>query len=360
MENEMKILLIGPYPPGWGGARVSFKLFYDYINMNTDQCILYYDAPTRFNQNSNTPGHVNHLKTSFMVLSALLQTPFVSKVIIFGSRHFCFSYGLCFVLIGKLFRKPVYIRFFGGHPAKNAVLNSPLIGLIAAKILARADQIIVQTYIGAEEFPKFMQSKISTIVGYRPAIKQTEIIKVHSDRKIKFLYTGDISRRKGVGLLLNAFVEIDKQSEKNREAELHLYGSGEKELIDRCSSLKNVFHHGRIENEKLRSKLSSYDVFVFPSQCLSEGHPGSVIEALMAGLPVIATSLTGINEVLRNNINGLLVQPNDIDQLIEAMKTLLADPALRERLSENAIESSEQFDAAYVLPKLAEALGIKV
>jgi hypothetical protein len=44
--KKKSVLLIGPLPPGWGGARVSFKLFFDYVKEHCDEQILHYDLPT--------------------------------------------------------------------------------------------------------------------------------------------------------------------------------------------------------------------------------------------------------------------------------------------------------------------------
>lgn len=355
-----KIILIGPLPPGWGGARVSFKLFHDYLKKNSEHDILHYDLPIRFNRDRNPPGRVNHLKTIVSVFSALFQIPFVSRVIVFGSRNFCFSYGLLLLMVSKIFRKPFYIRFFGGHPAQSSVLRMPLVGSIASRLLSLADKIIVQTYVGAEEFPQYMKTRISVIVGYRQAINPEPVINDPQDSTVRFVFTGAISRDKGVGYLLYAFIEVRKRSGAGKEIELHLYGDGDKALISRCDSLEKVIYHGRVDNSSLRRDLSKYDVFLFPTLYENEGHPGSVIEALMARMPVIASNLSGVDEVVRHNENGLLFEPGDTEQLAEVMQELIKNGKLRKQLAYQAFESSKEFDAAYVLPKLAEALGIKV
>lgn len=355
-----KRLLIGPLPPGWGGARVSFKLFYDYLKEVSDQSLLHYDLPIRYNRDKNPPGKVNHFKTFITILSCLFRIPFVSRVIVFGSRNFCFSYGLLLLVASKIFRKPFYIRLFGGHPAQNSIFRMPIAGSIVARVMSFANKIIVETYVGAEEFPQYLRSKISVIVGYRPGTGSADEIKAPADSVVRFAYTGAISCGKGIGHLLDAFVEVSKRLGADKDIELHLYGAGEKELVDKCNSLDKVFYHGRVDNSVLRRDLGRYDIFLFPTIYDNEGHPGSVIEALMAGLPVIASNLPGINEVIRNNENGLLVEPGATKQLAGAMEKLIKDAGLRNQLAEKALESSREFDAAQVLPKLAEAVGFKI
>jgi glycosyltransferase involved in cell wall biosynthesis len=75
------------------------------------------------------------------------------------------------------------------------------------------------------------------------------------------------------------------------------------------------------------------DVFVLPS--VSEGMPMVLLEAMGSGLPVIASGLGGIQAVVMDGENGLLVPPAEVESLALAINRLLADEVLRERLSRN-------------------------
>jgi glycosyltransferase involved in cell wall biosynthesis len=77
--------------------------------------------------------------------------------------------------------------------------------------------------------------------------------------------------------------------------------------------------------------LASCDLFVLPS--LYEGLPLSLLEAMAAGRPVVATDVAGSNEVVRHAESGLLVPPADPVALADAIRRILADPAQAERLA---------------------------
>ncbi|WAC20452.1 glycosyltransferase family 4 protein [Luteolibacter sp. SL250] len=81
---------------------------------------------------------------------------------------------------------------------------------------------------------------------------------------------------------------------------------------------------------------SSHDVFAFPSYYRSENFPLVIIEAMAAGLPVIASDWRGIPSLVKDRETGLLVPPRDIHRLASALENLLLDPALRTRLAEQA------------------------
>jgi glycosyltransferase involved in cell wall biosynthesis len=84
----------------------------------------------------------------------------------------------------------------------------------------------------------------------------------------------------------------------------------------------------------LGNVLAAIDLFVMPS--LWEGLPLSLVLAMGAGLPAIATRVAGIPEVIENDVSGLLVPPGDKDQLSAALARVTGDAALRARLGEAA------------------------
>jgi len=86
--------------------------------------------------------------------------------------------------------------------------------------------------------------------------------------------------------------------------------------------------------------LDICDVFVLPS--LLEGLPLSILEAMAASIPVIATDIPGVNEIIRNGENGLLVPPADACVLAERISLLLSDKTLAKRLAASGKERVRQ------------------
>jgi glycosyltransferase involved in cell wall biosynthesis len=97
------------------------------------------------------------------------------------------------------------------------------------------------------------------------------------------------------------------------------------------------------ERSDVPGQLASSDVFVLASN--SEGMPMSVLEAMAAGLPVVASAVGGVPELVAEAETGFLVPPRDVDALAAALQRVLADPELRRSLGAAAhARASERFD----------------
>jgi glycosyltransferase involved in cell wall biosynthesis len=90
----------------------------------------------------------------------------------------------------------------------------------------------------------------------------------------------------------------------------------------------------RLEGDRrdVPAVLADADAFVLSSR--SEGLPVSVLEAMAAGLPVVASAVGGVGELVVDGETGMLVPPADAEALAAALATIVADPALRRRLGE--------------------------
>jgi glycosyltransferase involved in cell wall biosynthesis len=131
-------------------------------------------------------------------------------------------------------------------------------------------------------------------------------------------------------VLLQAFAEMAGET----GARLLLAGDGElrAELEALARSLRiQEQTHFLGEREDISELLAASDAFVLPS--VSEGTPLSVLEAMMAGLPIIATSVGGLPELVRSGSEGLLVPPGNIHALREAMARIIADADSRSAMS---------------------------
>lgn len=114
-----------------------------------------------------------------------------------------------------------------------------------------------------------------------------------------------------------------------------------KTYIEENSLVEFVEFMGSVKygSEKMKREFQNADIFLHPSVTSKdgdkEGIPGALIEAMASGLPVVSTYHAGIPYVIDNGVNGLLVNEWDIKSLTDAVKSLIDDQNLREKLGKN-------------------------
>jgi len=169
-----------------------------------------------------------------------------------------------------------------------------------------------------------------------------------SKSKFKVLHIGRFSEQKNHKMIIEAFYCFLKIYPN---AELHLIGDGETKVIIE----KYVEDHSISDHVKLLGKhgnvypfLSDADVFILPSKY--EGMPMTLIEAMGTGLPIIATAVGGVPDMLTNGKDALLIDVSK-EQFIRALKRLAEDEKLRQSLGEEAWITAHKFSASCMAEK---------
>lgn len=168
-----------------------------------------------------------------------------------------------------------------------------------------------------------------------------------TQNKQEIVYVGWIIKTKGIEELLTAWDEVRKSYP---DWKLRLIGPCEEtyyETLKNNFSFEQVVFDGEQPHDVAMTKLSKASIFILPSY--TEGFPNVVLEAMALGKPVIATDVGAIPEVL--NDCGIVIAPKDTDAVIDSLKRLLANEALRSELGEKGKEKLLQ---KYTLEKVVE------
>jgi glycosyltransferase involved in cell wall biosynthesis len=197
-----------------------------------------------------------------------------------------------------------------------------------------------------EQYPKIKYRGISVIHNS----VDTRVFCPTNKRKTTkdiVLFTGRILAVKGLRYLIEAVPRILKE---HSEAFFLFIGPGDfssyqRRLKDLGVSEDNFAFLGFLKDRsELVEYLRSSSVYVAPT--LYENLPYRILEAMACGAPVVASNIAAIPEALRNDINGLLVEPGSVDDLVDAVCLLLTDSALRKRIGYEARKTVlEKFDS---------------
>jgi glycosyltransferase involved in cell wall biosynthesis len=143
------------------------------------------------------------------------------------------------------------------------------------------------------------------------------------------LYIGRLSAVKGIHNLIEAFGRIGKK----KELKLVIAGTGDYDHTLRRQAQKfcNVVFTGFVGSSEIKKSLyRNCLALMLPS--LYEASPLVVLEAMTYGKPVVASCVGDIPSIVKNGVNGLLVKPNDINGLVQAIARLYEDPDLRKNM----------------------------
>ncbi len=178
-------------------------------------------------------------------------------------------------------------------------------------------------------------------------------VKIHSGKGTRLIFVGRLSAVKGVGVLLDSVAALRA---KHPDIQLVLAGDGPDRtwVENRAKTLgiaDCVSITGFLDPSEIAKKLADADVFVMAS--FAEGVPVVLMEAMASGLPVVATHIAGIPELVEHGVNGFLAAPGNADELITRIEPLMDDAELRNRFGQAGRAKVEgEFDAAREAAKL--------
>jgi len=171
-----------------------------------------------------------------------------------------------------------------------------------------------------------------------------------TNRKLKILFVGGLSQRKG---LANLFEAVDQLKEY---IELTIVGRTE---VEGCLPLeKGLAKHTWIPSlphKEVLKLMRSQDIFVFPS--LFEGYGLVITEAMSQGTPVITTNRTCGADFIEDGENGWLVNPGDTQGLIEKLKHILSHPEIIPQVGRAARDTAKKLPMSIYGEKMVETIG---
>ncbi len=172
-------------------------------------------------------------------------------------------------------------------------------------------------------------------------------VAARDDERLRLLFLSNLMPEKGHADLLAALESLAERGSGG--IDLRLAGGVDPDVAarvrERAEALANagigVELLGRVEGERKREQFRWADALVLPSHFL-EGQPIVLLEAMSAGLPIVASDSSGIPFTVLDGEQALIVGAGDIEALAAAIERLRDEPALRERLGRSGRERYEQ------------------
>ncbi len=265
------------------------------------------------------------------------------------------------VLVGKIRRMPVVLKFANLSPERGIWVGVPKGPARRWAITSATRHVsgIVAISSGiariVENLGSFQVARIPN--GIDPdAVSERAMSRAEARRSLGVegdpvvLFVGRLHRQKGVDVLLDAWARFVEQRPRAR---LLVLGDGPEALrLHRAAEALGIPRS--VDFRGLRKDVvphyAAADIFMLPSRY--EGFPNVMLEAMSAGLPVVASRVSGTEDAIESGRNGLLVPPGDAGALRDALLTLAGDPDMGRALGR---EGRKTVENRYDIKVVAEA-----
>jgi glycosyltransferase involved in cell wall biosynthesis len=328
-RGTLTVLVIGSLPPPLGGCSVTLQYLVEELRRRDDLEVRVLDTSCIRGR-----GVQGGLRLASAIIQLARQVRAVDLVTLHVATTAIPSWGLLVLAMASLSGRPFILRKFAGTDYRR--LGS-VRGRIAHFVVRHADAYLVETRAHLEA----SRGRRIRRVHWFPTARPVGVLPARKERPAgqgcrRFVYVGHVSRLKGLAVLAEAMRQMPP------DAWLDVYGPWIEDLpADLFAGQERIRYHGPIPAAEVVATMASHDALVLPSLATTEGYPGSVLEAYAAGLPVIASRIGAIPEIVDES-SGLLVEPGSVTGLREAMMTLYADAtAYRDRRLEAGKRAGE-------------------
>ena len=187
------------------------------------------------------------------------------------------------------------------------------------QVVISPSQFLLQFY----EERKFFQNS-HRIVMRNPITLPASLHEETKNTVFTFLYVGQIEEHKGIHFLVQSFLEF---AQKNRDCELHIVGSGSSlEVLQKQAAHEpRIVFYGKVERVRLPEFFARSHITIVPSLCY-ENSPTVIFESLSFAVPVLASNIEGIAELIREGENGLTFVAGDTLSLEQKLQWCIEHP----------------------------------
>lgn len=247
--------------------------------------------------------------------------------------------------------KAAHLAFFSNliyktpYVITRRVMKNPKVSFFFKQVHTRAQTVVaISSQVGKKlkTIHPCINTQIIPSSFSRLIVNGDEVVRLKAQYSQKFIvgHVGAlVNKDKGQIHIIRAAQKI---SQKHPDIHFLFLGEGKDRdwFVQEAQDIKNLEFLGFKEN--IGDYYALFDLFLFPS--LDEGLGSSILDAFYSGLPVIATRVGGIPDIIDSGENGLLIEKNNEDTMVQTIETLYTDPNLCKKLKKNGEQTLSRFD----------------
>lgn len=366
-KARVRLLLVGPVPPPYGGIATYVNDLYQSNMENVDFYVFNTSFPewvAGFNREGGRTylslfegGLLAGLRKLFYVMLSYIF--FIRAIIdtkpdivqVFPASYWAYWRNWVYLLIAKILRKKTIFHVLNAIDAFYNEVGS-LQKCILRLSLKSPDFILVQS----PYLQKFVEQLTPrSVKGLFNGIhidkipSRVEKREIFDNSRIPIGVTvGNLSKNKGTYLILDALNNLKREGYK---INWNFIGRGNESIFEKLATdlgIRDQVHFsGVVDDSQKWEYLSSSDFFCLPS--IAEGQPISIIEAMAVGLPIISTKVGSIPEIIVDGKNGYLIEAGNVVELQNTIKKMAQDLEIRKEMGKNNIALCEERHNIYAL-----------
>ena len=227
-----------------------------------------------------------------------------------------------------------------------------------SRFLSSFDKVVLENKVLENCYKNFYGiNNTGVLTNFR--VYNEEIIKINSQKNdnLRCIYLSRVCLEKGILDLVECVNDINKSSAS--KIELDIYGdiqlSNENDLYYQTNDY--VRYKGVANQKDCYRLISNYDLFILPTKYHGEGTPGSLVESLISGTPVLVSNYSQSKELIKEGYNGYLFEMDSLTDLKDKLIMILEDKRALESMRANVLESSKNYIYKYIRDDFLKMIG---
>lgn len=350
-----RLLIVGPKPPPIGGSPLTVQAMLAELALYPEiDVVLVNTSPATDVRKKMTGFNLEKVLRSIAIVPQFAwEVRRSDAVVVFANDFFAITLAPLLLFLARVARKPFFLKPVAASldlfiNAQKKPLRAYLMGVLRA-----TSGILAQTQRLQQDLGKLGLANVSYLPGCRLFAPIPERAKEDS-HGLRLVFLSHITRLKGPLVLLDALKSLQQSCEQEISCDFYgpIHHDVRDEFMQALASVRNAHYCGVAEAGTGPQLIAKYDALVLPTYFDTEGHPGVLIEAMHAGVPVITTRIRTLPELVTDGVNGFLVPTQDSQALAEAIRRLAVDPSLRRKMGEANRRKGQEFRADVVVARM--------
>ena len=218
---------------------------------------------------------------------------------------------------------------------------------IVKPLLRKISKIMVETRLMKKDLESQKFKNVTVLNNFKPLVDISNEQPVVENETFKIVFVSRILKEKGIYELIRAVESLKMKLDISCDFYGPIDPEDREKFTHEISKSLACNYLGVLSPTEVVKSIRKYDLFAFPTYYHGEGFPGVLIDAMNAGVPVLASNWRFNSEIIKESINGFLYQYDQFDQLVEKIRFCAHNRGLLHNMKQNCMSESKKYDLSY-------------